>query len=468
MKKNVTIAFAVASMFVSCSQQIDIDKIADEQPPLAFPLADVVVPCNIAPLNYYFADSVGAKSLSIVFASESDTIRADGYNGDALPSADDWHALLSHSAEVEVMVRAMIDSLWVQYQPFYIAVAEPIDPYLVYRKIEPGYETWNEMGIYERCLENFDESAVITNKRNDYGCINCHSFAGQDPNRMLLHMRAGKDGTYFRRGTHLRPTSAVPPKPYGTFVYPSWHPSGRYVAFSNNTTRQMFHTTDLNRIEVMDFASNIVVLDVETNQVLTSPLLASPRKFETFPAFSADGSRLFFCSADSVPQPLGYADVHYSLCSIAFDAETGAFGSEVEVLYDARLRGGSVSFPKVSPDGKWLMFTLSDYGNFSIWHREADLYMLNLETHECSALTEANSPDVESYHSWSSNSRWVVFSSRRIDGLYTRPFITYIDEEGRAHRPFLMPQDDVVYYRRLMKSYNVPELVRGPVGTLEM
>ena len=90
--------------------------------------------------------------------------------------------------------------------------------------------------------------------------------------------------------------------------------------------------------------------------------------------------------------------------------------------------------------------------------------MLDLRTGDLSPLAEANSDDVESYHSWSDNSRWMVFSSRRTDGLYTRPFITYIDSCGRAYKPFLLPQKDpLVYYMRLMYSYNIPELTSGKV-----
>jgi hypothetical protein len=109
------------------------------------------------------------------------------------------------------------------------------------------------------------------------------------------------------------------------------------------------------------------------------------------------------------------------------------------------------------------MFTLSSYGNFSIWHKDADLYMIDLETKKAYPLDALNSDDVESYHSWSSNSRWVVFSSRRIDGLYTRPHFAYIDAEGNASKPFLLPQKDVEFYHYFMKSYNIPEFITGKV-----
>jgi len=74
-----------------------------------------------------------------------------------------------------------------------------------------------------------------------------------------------------------------------------------------------------------------------------------------------------------------------------------------------------------------------------------------------------NSDDTESYHSWSSNSRWFIFSSRRIDGLYTRPFIAYMDENGKAGKPFLLPQKDTEYYDRLLFSFNIPEFINARV-----
>ena len=74
-----------------------------------------------------------------------------------------------------------------------------------------------------------------------------------------------------------------------------------------------------------------------------------------------------------------------------------------------------------------------------------------------------NSNDVDSYHSWSSNGRWFVFTSKRTDGLCARPFIAYFDENGQASRPFLLPQKDPRFYDSFLNNYNVPELVSGPV-----
>ena len=89
---------------------------------------------------------------------------------------------------------------------------------------------------------------------------------------------------------------------------------------------------------------------------------------------------------------------------------------------------------------------------------------MNMSTGEIRPLDAANSEDVDSYHSWSGNSRWLVFSSRRIDGLYTRPFICHIDENGQASKPFLLPQrNPLEYYADQMVSYNLPELMERKV-----
>ena len=161
--------------------------------------------------------------------------------------------------------------------------------------------------------------------------------------------------------------------------------------------------------------------------------------------------------------PENYQEVKYSLCSIAFNPETRTFGNQVDTLYNAKQNGKSVSFPRVSPDGKFLVFTLSNYGNFSIWHKDADLYIANLQDGNIAPLEAANSDNVESYHSWSSNSRWLVFSSRRIDGLYTHPYLIHINAEGKAEKPFILPQKDASFYSSFMQSFNIPEFVKGPI-----
>ena len=111
----------------------------------------------------------------------------------------------------------------------------------------------------------------------------------------------------------------------------------------------------------------------------------------------------------------------------------------------------------------YMVFTMAKYGYFHIWHHDADLWVLDLTSGEAKPITAINSNDTESYHTWSSNGHWLVFSSRRDDGTYTRPFFAHMDKDGKWGKPFELPQADPDYHRQFLRSYNIPELMKGPV-----
>jgi hypothetical protein len=444
------------------------DRTFDHTPAIYPDYTEVTIPSNIAPLHFALADSCDYDRAFATFEVEGQTAEVKAKDGQFAISVAAWSKLLGHAAgkTIQVTLTVLTGGEWVRYPAFAIHVAaEPVDPYIAYRLIEPVYEVWDEIGIYQRNMENYDESAIVTNEHTNFNCVNCHSFCMQSPDKMLFHYREAFAGTMILDGDRIEKLNTKTPSTMSALVYPSWHPSGKFVAFSVNNTKQAFHTTDPNRIEVFDLASDVVVYDVDRHEIITTPPLFSPGVFETFPTFSPDGRTLYFCSADSVVMPQRYSSVKYSLCALSFDPDTRRFGTKVDTLYNAARLHRSVSFPRISPDGKFLMFTLAAYGNFSIWHKDADLYMLDLDTRRVASLDSLNSTEVESYHSWSSNSRWVVFSSRRLDGLYTRPFIAHIDTQGQASKPFLLPQKDANFYHRLMKSYNIPEFITGKVRT---
>lgn len=449
----------------SCKSEVKIESYLNEASPLVNEYEGMVIPYNIAPLNFYVSADDSEQGIVLTYGDLR--VSAISEDGAIIPDLDEWKSLLDqakgHELKLEHCIRT--NEGWKAYDSFAIHVsAEGIDPYLVYRLIPPGYETWDEMGLYQRNLENFDESVIIENKHAGYNCVNCHSFCMHDPEMMMFHSRAVNAGTILIRNGELQKLDTKTDRTISSLVYPHWHPNGKYIAYSVNTIKQMFHVNSPNRTEVMDLASDVVVYDIEKNQIVTTPMLFDETKFETFPAFSPDGKTLYYCVADAKqPIPDDFDQLKYYLCSISFDEEACSFGNVIDTLFHAEMADKSVSFPRVSPDGKRLLFTLSDYGNFSIWHQEADLWMLDLATKELTCMDKWNSPSVESYHSWSSNSRWVVFSSRRMDGLYTRPYIAFIDADGRIDKPFVLPQKKGNFYTDFMNSYNIPEFVGGKI-----
>ena len=467
MKNSLYLLFLgmAIGLFASCSQEVKVFSSVDTPSPLVEDYADMVVPPNIAPLNFFVDAKDGQEAL--VLTCNGKSISAISKDGAIIPALDAWKGWASKNEQVEVKHCRLEDGKWIAYRSFTFRFAEEeINPYLVYRLIPPGYTLWNEMGIYQRNLENFEETAILENVQTDRNCMNCHSFCVQDPEKMMFHLRAKHAGTILMKDGNIRKLETKTEQTMSALVYPYWHPSGNYIAFSVNDTKQLFHTNHPNRIEVMDLASDVVVYDVERNEIITTPLTFGEESFETFPSFSADGKTLYFCSARKQALPDSIEALKYHLCAISFDEKTGTFGNRVDTLFHAERMDRSVSFPRVSPDGRFLMVTLADHATFPIWHQEADLWMLDMQDgNKLVSLDALNSTSVESYHSWSSNGRWIVFSSRRTDGLHTRPYIAYIDANGTAGKPFVLPQERGNFYQECMNSFNIPELVKGKVET---
>lgn len=443
---------------------------------------DVTIPVNIAPLNFIVRDSLAQAFVAQLQGGGQQLLAAAGQDGAILLDTLQWRTLLTASkgGDITVSVYAERPTGWVRYQPHTITVAEePIDCYLSYRLIEPGYELYRQLGIYQRNLTNFEEVPVYENNREyndgENHCVNCHNYRMGNTSSMLFHVRANHGGTVIVQDGKAHKVQLKDSTILTSGVYPSWHPTENLVCFSTNKTGQTFHVYHPEKIEVMDEGSDLLLYDVDRNEV--SHIIRTTADMETFPCWAPDGRTLYYCSANAsrhlnpeLPDSLigeqlvmRYDSIYYNLMSIDFDPKTRSFGKPRMVI-NAEAEGKSISVPRLSPDGRYILYTKGDYGQFHIWHKSSDLWVKDLQTDSCYALTDANSPDVDSFHSWSSNGRWFVFSSRRMDGNYTRPFIAYFDRQGRSRKAFVLPQEDPEMNVLLLKSYNVPELSRNAVS----
>lgn len=459
------------------SQYVEVDAVAQIYPDYM----DIVIPPNIAPLNFivrdssstaYVAQLQGDGEVLLVAATEDGVMKMDSVG---------WRNLLNASkgGRIEVNIYANRPDGWVHFKPYKIDVAEePIDTFLSYRLIEPGYELYRQLGIYQRNLTNFTEVPIYENNREyldgENHCINCHNFRMGSTESMLFHVRANHGGTIIVQDGKARKIQLKDSTIITSGVYPSWHPTENLVAFSTNKTGQAFHLYHPEKLEVLDESSDLLLYDVTKNEVCH--IIRTSDDMETFPCWSPDGHTLYYCSAKrnylldpSLPDSIinqqllvKFDSIYYDLMSISFDPKTRSFG-QPRMEVNASSENKSISVPRVSPDGRYILYTKGDYGQFHIWHKSSDLWVKDLQTNDCYPLTEANSPDVDSFHSWSSNSRWFVFSSRRMDGNYTRPFIAYFDKNGKAHKAFVIPQEDPEWNILLLRSYNVPELSRDAV-----
>ena len=453
---------------VGCSSDTPKDASSVDEYPQIYPdYIGVTIPVDIAPLNFsMLSDSIALMDVEVK-GSKGGSLHANGEYADF--DIGEWHRLLNANRgdSLTVTVCARQDGRWTRYRDFTLYVSpDSIGAWgITYRRIAPGYQLFGPMGLYQRRLSTFEESALIENSQLTETCLNCHTANRTNPDQYVFHARVDHGGTVISRQGRLEVLQSKNDSLGGAMVYPYWHPGGRYCAFSTNKTSQMFHLSGPKRIEVYDSSSDVFVYDTETRTILKDTLIMKRLWAENTPAFSPDGCWLYFTTARRQIYPTDYDKEKYSLCRVSFDAAMGCIGQQVDTLISAYRIGKSVTWPRPSYDGRYLMYTQVDYGYFSVWHPEADLWLLDLQTGETRPLDEVNTERAESFHNWSANSRWFLFTSRRDDGLYTRVYSS-IDEEGRATKPFLLPQRNPKdYYRQSLDSYNTPDFTSRPVDT---
>lgn len=454
-------------LVISCSRRPPKTTPSGELPEIFPDYAGVTIPAEIAPMNFNVMEPGTEEVYVKVSGSKGGEMECRGKWADF--DEKQWHEIAAvntgGSLKFDVYAK-MKDGEWKRYAPFEMHVSDvPLEDYgVVYRKIAPGYETYSKIGIYQRELASFEETAVIEETAIEGKCMNCHYSNRGSADQFLFHIRGKNGGTVLQSDGELKYLNTKTPETAGNATYGYWHPEGRYIAFSVNKIVQNFYLDKEHCIEPWDVVSDLLVLDTKTDRLITSPFVATER-CETTPAFSPDGRKIYFCLADSVEMPAGYARLKYSLCSIDFDAEKEILGSRIDTLIAADAIGKSISLPRPSYDGRYLMYNVQDHGTSPIHHQDADLWIMDLTSRETRPLEEVNSEWSDAYHNWSSDGRgWFLFNSKRLDGMYGNLYIARIGDDGKATKPFLLPQKNPrKYYDESLHSFNAPDFIAGKI-----
>lgn len=475
LTKIKALAIGLLLVAAGCTPSVpSADKVKDSHlsPILSPDYLSVTIPPNIAPMNFEIMDECD-ESIATIGDSTSHRLTARGpivqWN------EKEWKKLLEENKgkDIKGSVYTRHGNEWVR-KPYEMHVAnEPIDQYFSYRLIEPSFVYYNQIDLNARDLTSWDVTTIHNNSyvpdESSLSCMNCHVPRNNNAdNHSQFHVRHTNGGTIIIEGDRAKKVKMTTDSVPSAGVYPAWHPTLDLIAYSINGTKQLFYTRDTQRIEVLDDSSDLILYDSENETV--ERITNTPGLLETFPAWSPDGKRLYFSSAqypDSTNKEninLKFDEVRYDILSLPFDPETRRFTSAVaDTVLNVSSMGKSASLPRISPDGRFLLTCVGDFGTFHIWHKSSDLWLTDLESGETVTLSSANSDDVDSYHSWSSNSRWVVFSSRRDDHGFTRPYIVYVNDKGEDSKAFVVPQKNPRYYMEIFKSFNVPEFLVKPV-----
>ena len=452
----------------------------DRPPSLRPDYAQTTLPPNLAPIRFTIREEGTDFVTRITGADGTQRLIA---GREVLIPESDWRTLCEKSTGGKIIFEVYVcgeGESWSRFAPFEVTIsADSISPWIAYRLIEPGYEHYGRMTLNQRSLETYTEEPFFNSGAAGKSvCVNCHHFQNGNPDRFLFHTRVEhpgttlvQDGALSQKNFKIGPLGLSP-------VYPAWHPTLPLVVFSCNRTRQYFFYDDPDKVEVLDSYSDLALYEPETESC--RPLRETEFDLETFPSWSPDGTTLFYASAFFDAEPLSREDLEssmekrqneigrrfrelkYNIIALAFDAEKRSFG-EPQTLVDAAADGKSALHPRLAPDGRYLIYTLCDYGTFPIWHRESDLAMLDRETGTHRLLTELNSTEAESYPVWDFSGRWLMFASRREDGATTRIYFAHFNGDGTFGKPFQLPTRSPEADFERVYSYNVPEFLTRPI-----
>lgn len=465
-----SVCILLLSACYRCHNYNDKETVSLDIPAPIFPdYADTLtLPPNIAPLNFRIKNDSfqnGPYCIKVYAASPSgellDSMHAEAKRFLCFNTAS-WQKLLQQAAECEgslwVDIYACNKNRMLQYRrKIWNVSPDSIDAFLTYRLSAHDENPCMQLQVYERSMEDFSKRLLMDNRFTDNNCMNCHTNSGNDAQRMLVHLRGEHAGTLiFNNGKFIK--IAIPANyPDLRLAYPSWSRDGKYIAFASTRIRvfpyaNQFRTQDL----IADTLGKILLYDVERNRLFSCPELTDEKYEFSFPAWSSDGKKLYFCRTEKLSEP---KDFKYDLFSISFDGNTGRFG-KIKKVYDFKNQEKSVSMPQVCPNGRYILATTLLLGSFPS-QNQGNLYLIDLWTGKGTQATALNSEDGEKYHSWSSNGRWVVFGSKRINGGTSAIYIAHFDHRGRFSKPFVLPQDEDNFYLKNTRTFLFPTLSKN-------
>jgi len=440
-----------------------------EQMPLIKPdYSGITIPPNIAPLQFSLQDSPTA-SIAEISSVKGSPILVKGEKGKFFIDDKSWKRLLSQNQgnPLHFSIYARSEKgKWIQYKTIENTIArEPIDRYCTYRLLNFQYNYWRDLRECERDLTSFKQRELLStmnySQYDQMKCINCHIPMNNNPERFTLQLRSSTGGveTLISNGDSLALLSS-------RIGHVAWHPGGRYMAFSSYKVQQYFHSVGKQFIDVYDNDSYIAIYDISERKIISIPQLSQQGILNTWPAWSSDGRYLYYCSApvlwsDNGEPPENFNRTRYNLLRIAYNTDKNTWG-DVDTVLTPKQTGLSIAMPRISPDNRFCLFCMQNYGPYPYIDASSDLYLMDLKTGHYRKL-DINSEYNESYHSWAQNGRWIIFSSRRDGGIFTRLYISHIDSMGNASKAFIVPQRDPEFYDSFLKCYNVAEFAIAPV-----
>ena len=371
-----------------------------------------------------------------------------------------WHTIqkeaVKRDAWIQVKgIRQKLNGSIQASKPVHFRISPwPADEAVVYRLVAPLFIPRKTPDTFVRDIRSFRVRTFLSAHRKY--CFNCHTFSSKTgtSGKLGIQSRYMAGGSYElpvyfgvydieeERGYKIR-------LPFGIQMttYMAWSPEGKKLAFSANQQLVTLSPVVYETQFAGEATSDIAIYDLLRNTTYLLPGASTPDSLEIYPWWTPDGEAIVY---SSVPAGLHPAQVRYDLRIIPFNDGKGGISRAIS---GASQNGKSNYYPRFSPDGKWFCFTKSDGG--SLIKSSSDLFLLPGDLEGPARRLECNADfAADSWHSWSSNSRWLVFASKRDDGVFARLYLTQIDDEGHASPAVRLPVKNPP-----LESFNIPEFV---------
>jgi pentatricopeptide repeat protein len=459
---------------------------------ITYPLEETLFPPESVAPTFVWADKTGnADRWYVVVRDDSgrELLRASVDAPRWRPSEENWRQIKQHSSErdAEVIVTGVNQttpaSVLSSARVHIRTSKDPVGDSLFYREVPLPFLTavQDPSRIRWRFGTIDEQSGPPIVLHNLPVCGNCHSFAdngsilgldvdyGNDKGAYAImpvskHM-VMDDAKIMTWADYRRADGELT---FGLLSRVS--PTGRYV-ISTVKDRSVFVAIPDLMISQLFFPIKgiLVVYDLETKTFSALPGADDPQYVQTNAVWSPDGKDIVFARAKAyhaqrieqqnsalvddkdVPEfTVEKKPFLYDLYRIPFN---DGKGGTPEPLRGASGDGMSNYFPKYSPDGKWIVFCKAK--SYMLLQPDSELYIIPAAGGVARRL-RYNTARMNSWHSWSSNSRWLVFSSK-VNGPYTQLFLTHIDENGNDSPPVLLER-----FTSPDRAANIPEFVKLP------
>ncbi len=492
-------------VLIGCAREIDAPVDGDRQAKetsrtagagleITYPHDQTLFPPDIAAPTVRWTDSSDMASLwriEVRFEDKGNALGFEADGGDWRPTEGEWAEIKRRSTDAPAELRVAgfgADGALASEDRVRIRTStDPVGDAIFYREVplpfieavqDPSRIRWRFGSV-----DSIDQPPVVL--ENLPVCGNCHSFSG-DGGTLGLDVDYGND----KGGYAILPVSEQMvlndekiitwsdferddgEATFGLLSQVS--PDGRYV-ISTVKDRAVFVATPGIEYSQLFFPIKgvLVVYDRETRTFAPLPGADDPAFVQSNPTWSPDGEYVVFARAKAYEKP-SIADVDSILLNeddvpefiednepFKFDLYRVPFndgrGGVAEPIAGASHNGKSNFFAKYSPDGEWIVFTQAE--NYMLLMPDSELYIIPAEGGEARRLS-ANTPRMNSWHSFSSNGRWLVFSSKA-NTPYTQLFLTHINHEGRSSPPVVLDR-----FTSADRAANIPEFVPLPATSI--